>query len=737
MKLSNANKRNLLFCAFATVIVLVCLILVGHFCGFQHEPKAFKIMIMTLVFVLIFDWLIWEPIRFVVIAIDHATWPSMDLPYTSEVSNQPSVFTYLKTRLKSRRSEILITDEHRNEALNQKYKHISTDLMLYGSYFLALLLNIMAAQDQSLYYTTNMMDRLFRLDTPTTMGLSNIYFHYQIYTFFELTLVEAFNANVSVYGHDGWYAMEQWKMLGAIRLRQLRTSDKNIGTNKPKWDSETYAPQWKLPYKRLHYTDRYWRVFDPFRPMDVNPSFINGLLLNFDHLGDLMRYPELGGYIALMMRTRVNNRKQVNYLHYNKWLDRKTVALFMDFSMYNSDAHAFTMLTLRVENSPFGTQLTNVQVDCIRILGGGDHMTLYQNILLGIYFILVLQFIRGLGKNLWYDPASIKQLWNLVDLTICLLNVFLLILFFVRELLSNAILHTIQTSTMEQYLGLQRPLQLHRLIKITMGLLITITTLRLWKVLQFASVFQHFSQTVFSAWKAAISLGVAIVVILMGLGIALAVPNGNNAVFCRHLVHAIITCLWYSVGYSDNFDPNDFFHGGVFFGMLMFLALVFLLGIVLINVFTSVIYDYLSSTRRILMKKQETEKISFWQFLQAEYGEVVRRLLCCFIKRKKYYRRKHTVAENVAMELDHQEYKELIRSRGRYYKPKPRLTDEEQHADYRRRVHRVISLNAVLEVQLELLERYLLGDEYGNFPTPPGSDADSDIIKWIKSNPRK
>ncbi|KAH8360598.1 polycystic kidney disease protein 1-like 3 [Drosophila serrata] len=737
MKITKANRRNIVFCALAILILAVCFILIAHFSGFQHEPKEFRTMLKTLLFVVILDLLIWEPIRFIVLAIDHATWPSMDMSYESDVGNKPTLFAYLKTRLKSRRSEVLITDEHRNEALNQKYKRISTDLILYGSFFLTLLLIILSSQDQSLYYATNMMNRLFRLDTPTTMGLSGINFQYEIYTFFSLTLVEAFNVNNSDYGYNGWYAMEQWKMMGAIRLRQLRTPSKNVGTDKLKWDNKTYAPEWKLPYKRLHYRDRFWRVFDPFTPMDVEPSFINGLLLNFDHLGDLMLYPELGGYMALMMRTQVSNRMQVKYLHAYKWLDRKTVALFMDFSMYNADANAFTILTLRVENSPFGTQLTNVQVDCIRILSGGDHLTSYQTILLAIYFILVLQFIRVLGKNLWYDPASIKQLWNLVDLCIFLLNVFLLILYCVRELLTNGILETVQTSTMEQYLGVQRPLQLHRLIDITLGLLITITTLRLWKVLQFASVFQHFSQTVFSAWKATISLGVAIIVILMGLGIALAVPNGNNALVCRHVVHAIITCLWYSTGYSEGINPNDFFHGGVIFGVLIFLTLVFLLGIILLNVFASVIYDYLINTGKILKEKGKTEKISFWQFLQVEYGELVRRYLFCFFKPKKYYRHKRTVAENVAMELDRLEYNELLRSRGRYYKPKRRLTDEEQQADYMRRVHRVISLNAVLEVQLDLLERYLFGDEYGNISTPPGSDADTDITKWGKPNLRK
>ncbi|XP_017026280.1 polycystin-2 [Drosophila kikkawai] len=728
MKLTEAKKRSLVFCAFSLVILIVCFILIAHYCGFQHEPQAYRVMLVTLLFVVVSHLLFWEPIRFIVLAIDHATWPSVDHPYRSEKGPQPNLFTYLKTRLSCLRSEVIITEEHRNEALNQKYKNISTDLWLYGSSYLALLLTILAMQDQSLYYATNMMGRLFNQDTPTTMGLSNLCLQYETYMFIAITLVEAFNANSSVYGHDGWYAMDQWKMLGAIRLRQLRTVNKKIGLGTPKWDSVTYAPGWKLPYQHLHYTDRFWRVFDPFKPMVVEPTFINGLLLNFRHFGEFMNYPELGGYMALMMRPLESNRMQLKYLDESKWLNRNTAALFIDFSLYNVDANVFAILTLRVENSPFGPQLPHVGVDCVRILALMDFTSWYQRCLMVIYFISVLQFMRVLLENLWYDPAAIRKVWNLVDVFICLLNVFLLILCLLHEILTTGLLMRIQTLTMDQFLETHRLLRLHHIISANMGLLIAITTLRLWKVLQFAFVFQHFAQTLSSAWKGVLSLGVAIVVALMGIGIALAVPNGNNAVAFRHIFHAVTTCLWYSVGFNEKFDTKDLFHGGKLLGMLLFLLMVFIVAIILINVFASVIYDYLRSTRQILREKRKAEKISFWQFLKAEYGETVRRFLKCFFQQK-YYRRRHTVAENVAMKLDRQEQKELLRSRGRNYKPKPPLTDEEQHADYLRRVHRSISLEAVLQVQLELLKRYLLGDEYGNVPTPPESDVDSVPVK--------
>lgn len=99
--------------------------------------------------------------------------------------------------------------------------------------------------------------------------------------------------------------MEQWQRMGVVRLRQVRTETKHIGLCSPIWANTTYGPEWRLPYQRLHYTDKFWRIFDPFRPVDVEPSFLDGLLLKFEHQGELLNYPELGGYVSLLMNTQV------------------------------------------------------------------------------------------------------------------------------------------------------------------------------------------------------------------------------------------------------------------------------------------------------------------------------------------------------------------------------------------------------------------------------------------------
>ncbi|XP_017059168.2 LOW QUALITY PROTEIN: polycystic kidney disease protein 1-like 3 [Drosophila ficusphila] len=724
MAFKNVRPKDLVCFGVTLFVLLVCFTLIAIFSGFVHEPQRFRTMLVTIVLVFFCQFLIYEPIRYLVQAVDYATWPREDPPIKAEKGDaEANHITLLKIQVRGLRSELVITEGHQNEMLNRRYKHISGDLLLFGSFFLTLMFLVVTQESQEYYFNTNNMHRLFFDNTSVSFGLSQVYYLYQIHLFLKITMVESFFVK-DVQGHEGWWAMEQWQRIGVVRLRQVRQLDAHIGWGKPKWDKKTYAPEWKLPYHRLHYTDKFWRIYDPFIPADFRPTFLNGLLLNFDHHGYLNNYPERRGYVVLMMSAKINCLKQVEYLREYGWLSRNTSALFIDFAMYNADANVFTVFTLRVENTPFGVQISRAHVDTVKMLATVEMRTSWELLVLCVYAILIISFARGVLSRLWHDPRAIRESWTIVDVGICLLNAFLLGLTLMRDMETDNLLKMVETYTRGQYLDFQRPLRLHQLLAMVKGFLICITTLRLWKVLQFAAVFQHFSRTLFSAWRAVASLGLIILVLLMGIGMALAVPNGNNAEVFHHIIAAVITCMWYSVGFNAGVRPTEFFHGGVFLGLLLYLVLVFLVAIILLNVFASVIYDYFEETGRELKEQAGRKHITFMEFLRVEYMNLWGRCFRCVDHG--YNRHGRTVSENVELSLRKRERKRLQKEErsGKASFPQERLSNEERHADYLRRGDRIFKLMAILNIQLEIFERLVLGDEDGNLPSPAGSDSD-------------
>jgi len=181
MFFKNIKHKDLACFGVTTFVLVVCFTLISVFSGFEHESQRYKTMMVTVVLVFFFLYLVYEPLRFLVMAIDYATWPDEDQPYKAERGlSKPNHIGYLKVRLRSLRSELLITERHRNEKLNRRYKHIAGDLLLYGSYFVALMVVVVMQEDQCLYYNTNNMQRLFRDNTSVTFGLTEVYFIYQV-----------------------------------------------------------------------------------------------------------------------------------------------------------------------------------------------------------------------------------------------------------------------------------------------------------------------------------------------------------------------------------------------------------------------------------------------------------------------------------------------------------------------------------------------------------------------------
>ncbi|XP_034136543.1 polycystic kidney disease protein 1-like 3 [Drosophila guanche] len=706
--------------------MLASFVLIALFTGFQHETKKFKTMVVTIVLVLLFQFIIIDPIKFIVLSIDSATWPKKHIVnYRTDMTKEKyNHLDYLRTRLKSLKSQLMITIEHRNEKLNERYSHIMKDLRLYGTYFLVLLMVIIVHQDPLLYYNTNAVRTLLSYNTTSSLGLKEIRYMEQVYDFIELTLIKGFNRSRRAQD-TGWLQIPQMKRLGVIRLRQLRHID-NIGAYDPRWDYSHNMPEWKKPFIRLHYEDKYWRIYEPWRPLQHTPSLEDGLLLRFNHYGHDMDYPELAGYVALLSAGPHNSLKVLRFLKRYNWMDlRNTSALFIDFTMFNVDSNIFTICTLLVENTNFGLQLTRASVQSTKLLESLDQMSHSKIIVMLLYLIIVIQFCRSLVVKLWYNRGAIKKAWNKVDVVIFILNIILLSLIVLRVWEVAKLLKMLKESTTRDYLNFQRPMRLYQLINIIMGFLVCITTLRLWKVLQFASVFSVFTKTLYMAWPAVASTALIIIIFLMGLGMAVAIINGNHNEYFQKLLKCIIACLCFAFGFSSEVHPKDMFHGGKTLGIVLYLVLVFIIAVVLMNVFAALIFSYFENAEQDRKENKGDSRINFLQFLRVEYAHALALCGCRYLRRK-YRPHGRTVRENIAWAMYRQE---LVRSKSSSIVVEKKPSDEELRFQYRRRIELLLGLSAILTVQVELIERMMLGDKNGNLPGSSGSSdsSDSDI----------
>ncbi|EDW18967.1 polycystin-2 [Drosophila mojavensis] len=695
------TRRHLLM-LLTTAIVGTCMGLMIYFSGFDHETMTAKNVLITVVIVLFFERTIADPIKFFFIALDMSLWPypmAKYRPYRKEDDNIENYnrLDFLKLRLRSMKSKMRITERYRNEQLNLEFRNIIHDLQLYGTYFLVLTGVVLVSRNELTYYNTVTMNKLFMFNHSIYVGLNEVYHLNQLFDFIQSSLIEAFNKGDSAMGISIWTHIMQSKLLGVVRLRQLRLAKEQFSYGNPEYTEQPYKPDWQLPYQQYHYADKYWRVYDPWVPMRKS-EFTEKLVLNFNHHGQMHNYPELKGYAALLCRAKQNSQKVLEFLTDYNWLTYNTSAVFMDFTLYNIDADMFSVCTLWVEQTPFGSIIPGMHCDSIQLIVNSLQISYLRLLILLYYVITFLNFIQAFVVNVWYEPSRLRNIWIIMDAFIIVVNILLIATILWRASIVASMLKRLEGANRLEFLDFRIPARLYGLCNVLTGFLISATTLRLWKVLQFARVFQIFTRTLSSAWMPLLITCSTIVIFLGAFGIATCVINGNNNTYFIHAFTSVVSILCFSFGFKTEIRPEDLFHGGKYLGVILYATMGFVVVVLLLNVFSSLINTYFIEAK-VLGDAKFKEQITFFQFLRVEFDHTFRILGKVFCVEKSYKRNGRTVAENVQIMLDKRERKKTVEKNEHFLQ-----------VDYRERIELTLSISRILNIQMEILENILFAE---------------------------
>lgn len=325
----------------------------------------------------------------------------------------------------------------------------------------------------------------------------------------------------------------------------------------------------------------------------------------------------------------------------------------------------------------------------------------------------MLQFTQAFITTIWYMPSRIKSIWYKMDLIIVLLNLVVITLIIVRASLVQDLLRRLEGANKLEYLNFRATARCHYLTTIFIGFLICLTTLRLWKILQFSRVFQLFTQTFALAWQAMVITMIMILIILTAFGIAFATINGNNSLHFIKTPTSIITALCFSFGFSSEITPQELFHGGTVLGIIFYAALGFVVSILLVNVFITTIGNYFSLARAE-RDAQPTRAISFFEYLRVEYNDVISFFLRLPCFTKVYKRNNRTVAQNVQLILEDRIARDILRkeqARKKVQLSPPPKDEQTLQAEYRERIEHLLAISSIMKTQIEILGHLLFFDE--------------------------
>jgi len=697
------------------VIIAVSGYCIWNFSGFSHEGAKFNMILVAFLAVSIIQVVVYTPIKYTIMSVDAACWPDHQPPVTPDKNAKVETFMdKVRLRLRSLKSELMITESHRNEKLNQQYRLIEGELVLTGMLFIMIFGMAIVLVDQLLYHNTEAVENLFSFDRKNDVGLSQMVALPEVYTFIELCLIMAFTDESNTGNGAPWIHAEPVRMLGVVRLKQFRTENSRVGLSKPVFTKKDFSEGW-LPYKRVPYTDKYWPIYEPW--LSVVYSFEEKVLGDTYH-GHFITYPETEGYQTLLSDTRTKSQMILKYLKEKKWLDYKTSALFIDFTLYNADANIFSVCRLWIEQFPFGNIHSHLDIDSEIFVEQMRSLSGFGMLVLFIFVIVWLQFAKVFFVKVWFEPRALKTLWIQVDALIIVLTFMVSVILAVRDNLVQSMIQNIEICVMVEFIDFRKPERLTYYADILKGFSIALVTMRLWKVLQFSGTFQLFTKSFSMAWQSLIWTMVVTIIFIVAIALTTVTINGNHITTFMDLTKGIVTVSCFAFGFTEVMKPPDLFFGGELLGIILYAIMGFVVKYLLINLIISMMRDQMAIAKanrdRIVL-----HRISFWEFLRVEYADCINRTLKVAHLKKRYYRKNRTVAENIERKMKHKErMAEMINTMEHYPRmiPEKRRDEELLQLRYRERIERTITMGAILQTQMELIERLMFGDDDGKLP---------------------
>jgi len=291
-----------------------------------------------------------------------------------------------------------------------------------------------------------------------------------------------------------------------------------------------------------------------------------------------------GGFTEDIEPTLPSYKTKLAALKQNRWLDRNSRALFIDFTLYNANVNMFSVVTLSMEFPSSGGVVPSAVFRTVRLY----RYTKFQDyVLLGfelIILVFLLYFLVRLPfEVVIYKWQAFQNIWNYIDA--CNLAIFAIVIYLrLSSVVQAATLKfDPETSHYADFQGVAQTIQNEQNFN-------SLNALLIWmKIFKHTRILQRFNQLARVLSKAAVNLllfSVMAAIVFFGFAQAFYIAFGTDIKAFRDIVHSsfsLTTMLFGSFNFTELNDANRVL------GPFLFLSFQSLMLFVLLNMFFSII----------------------------------------------------------------------------------------------------------------------------------------------------
>ncbi|KAL5018449.1 hypothetical protein ScPMuIL_004171 [Solemya velum] len=372
-------------------------------------------------------------------------------------------------------------------------QNVLLELILYMLFLVILFSISFSNRDTYSYYMKQNIDQRIYSTGGATVGFVDIRRHEDVINWFKDTFFGHFFPEKNFNGERlgvverALFSDLDNLRVGPARFRQLRTTEDKCYGHAEKHhkcydaystdsqDEKDYCIGWKTPpcppeEEAFHLTSPSWRF--------TQPETIWGISIQ----GEYSIY-EGGGYILNLNVNQATSVRMLDELVEQKWIDRQSRAVFVEFTLYNVNINLFVYVIYLVEFPETGGTVTWSYIQPLRTDDDDGPLGSYILVCQVIFLMMLLGFSIKLLRTIYEEKLTFfMSTWNIMDMCCIVLSYTSVGMYFTRKYYMNETMTKFQENK-KKFVTFQHIIVWDFAFSSTLAFLVFFATVRLLKIL--------------------------------------------------------------------------------------------------------------------------------------------------------------------------------------------------------------------------------------------------------------
>ncbi|XP_025099956.1 uncharacterized protein LOC112567446 isoform X4 [Pomacea canaliculata] len=392
------------------------------------------------------------------------------------------------------------------------------EVIIYSFFLWILMLISYRTSNSNTFLYKDTMERIFITNVDTDVDFSSIKNADDFWNWTQSGLVNGIRAGPYYNNYPplllrGYVNDKVSKILGYAVMRQLRVRPNlcelddrmmevirecNIGYEILKQEEADFDVGWqpKTSSSSSNSTES-WYHYTP-------ASDING----YPYYGKLAIYSG-GGYLAPLKGSKDELKTFMKKLENEKWIDRYTRAVFVEFTTYNAQVNLFGIATILAEFHATGGAVTSYRLEPAMLLPYMSSAMLFQLVCEGVFCLFILFFAVNLIRAFIKEKlAFFTGFWNLVELGIVCMSLTAIVIYFYRLIETNKLTARFKETQGLDYIKFQYVGYWNELFTYMVGWTVFFATLKFLRLLRFNRRMSMLASTLRMGRKSMLHFGI-------------------------------------------------------------------------------------------------------------------------------------------------------------------------------------------------------------------------------------